>query len=121
MAEKTRRGAAESAPETPESAAAQTAQEPAAEATEPGAVAFPYATVGAAFTAWFNDRVRRLPNATVRLGTKTATVIELHPDGRLQCSLHASAGEPEETFVAFEAQYLDQLLLKFAAQGASGR
>ena len=90
-----------------------------AEAAEtPGAVAFPYSTAGAAFTAWFNDRVRRLPNAVIRLGTRTATVKELHADGRLECSLHASAGEAEETFVAFETAHLDQLLLKFAAQGA---
>ncbi len=88
------------------------------EGAEPGAVAFPYAAAGAAFTNWFNDRVRRLPNATVKLGAKTATVIELHADGRLECSLHASAGEEERQFVAFDSSYLDQLLLKFAAQGA---
>lgn len=88
------------------------------EGAQPGAVAFPYAAAGAAFTAWFNERVRRLHNATIKLGTKTATVVELHADGRLECSLHASAGEAEETFVAFDPAHLDQLLLKFAAQGA---
>ena len=87
------------------------------EGAQGGAVAFPYATAGVAFTAWFNDRVRRLPNPVIHLGTKTATVVELHRDGRLECSLHASAGEQEQQFVAFESSHLDQLLLKFAAQG----
>ena len=98
---------------TADSAAGAQAQEGA----QAGAVAFPYSAAGAAFTAWFNERVRRLPNPVIHLGTKTATVVELHPDGRLECSLHASAGEQEQQFVAFEVQYLDQLLLKFAAQG----
>jgi hypothetical protein len=90
----------------------------AQEGAQPGAVAFPYAQTGAAFTAWFNERVRRLPNPVIRLGTKTATVLELHADGRLDVSLHAGAGEAEQQFVAFDVAYLDQLLLKFAAQGA---
>lgn len=94
---------------------------PAAEAqegAEPGAVTFPYAAAGAAFTAWFNERVGRLHNATLKLGTKTATVRELHADGRLEVSLHAAAGEAEQQFVSFDTSHLDQLLLKFAAQGA---
>jgi len=118
MTEKTGRGAAESAPETTDTPTTQAPGAPAAETTAPGAVAFPYATIGAAFASWFNDRIRRLPNATLKLGTKTATVVELHADGRLECSLHASAGEPEQQFVAFDPSYLEQLLLKFAAQGS---
>ena len=46
------------------------------------------------------------------------TAVRLRPDGRLECSLHASAGEAEQQFVAFDSAYLDHLLLKFAAQGA---
>ncbi|HEX8560334.1 MAG TPA: hypothetical protein VF668_19715 [Pyrinomonadaceae bacterium] len=98
--------------------AAEVAAEAGQEGAQPGAVAFPYSTAGAAFTSWFNDRVRRLHSATLKLGTKTATVKELHADGRLECRLHASAGEAEELFVAFEPAHLDQLLLKFAAQGS---
>ena len=86
--------------ETPESPGAADAG--VQEGTEAGPVTFPYSAAGAAFTAWFNERVRRLPNPTVHLGTKTATVRELHPDGRLEVSMHASAGEAEEMFVAFE-------------------
>jgi hypothetical protein len=108
----------EDAGETPVETGAAAEAGAQGEGAQPGAVAFPYAAAGAAFTSWFNGRLRRLPNPVIRLGAKTATVIELHPDGRLECSLHASAGEAEETFVAFEASHLDQLLLKFAAQGA---
>ena len=105
--------------QTPATTAADSAGEAAPqEGAQAGAVAFPYSAAGAAFTAWFNDRVRRLPNACIRLGAKTATVLELHPDGRLECSLHASAGEEEQRIVAFDASHLDQLLLKFAAQGS---
>ena len=100
----------------PDAAAAETP--PAGDAGQVGAVASPYATAGAAFTAWFNNRVRRLPNPVIHLGTKTASVVELHADGRLECSLHASAGEQEQQFVAFDSAHLDQLLPKFAAQGA---
>lgn len=89
----------------------------AQQASLAGAAAFPYSATGVAFTSWFNGRIKRLPNAVIRLGARTATVKELHADGRLECSLHASAGEAEEAFVAFEPAHLDQLLLKFAAQG----
>jgi hypothetical protein len=89
----------------------------ASEGGQPGAVAFPYAAAGAAFTAWFNDRVRRLTNPAVMLGTKLARVVELHPDGRLECEVETEALEPETQFVAFEAQYLDQLVRKIAAIG----
>ena len=58
-----------------------------------------------------------LPNTQIRLGTKTANAVRLHPDGRLECSLVASAGEGEQTFVAFEGQYLDQLVRKIGAIG----
>jgi hypothetical protein len=89
----------------------------AGETNKPGAVAFPYAAAGAAFTAWFNDRVRRLSSPTVMLGTKRASVIALHEDGRLECEVETEALEPERQFVAFEATYLDQLIRKIAAIG----
>lgn len=104
--------------ETPETPETPSAIAEAQEGTQAGAIAFPYSAAGAAFTSWFNERVRRLPNPFIRLGARSATVKELHADGRLECSLHASAGEAEEIFVAFEAAHLDQLLLKFAAQGS---
>lgn len=87
------------------------------EAGQAGPVAFPYAAAGAAFTAWFNDRVCRLTNPTVMLGTKLARVVELHADGRLECEIETEALEPERQFVAFEASYLDQLVRKIAAIG----
>jgi len=90
---------------------------PAGETGRRGAVAFPYAAAGAAFTNWFNDRVRRLNSPTVMLGTKRASVIALHQDGRMECEVETEALEPERQFVAFEAQYLDQLLRKIAAIG----
>ncbi len=90
---------------------------PAGETGQPGAVAFPYAAAGAAFTAWFNERVRRLNSPTVMLGTKRASVIALHQDGRLECEIETEALEPERQFVAFEATYLDQLVRKIAAAG----
>lgn len=74
-----------------------------------------YVHVGMAFLAWFNEKLGLLPNAQIRLGTKTAQAVRLHPDGRLECSLAAAAGEEEQTFVAFEGQYLDQLVRKIAA------
>ncbi|MET0625738.1 MAG: hypothetical protein ABW250_22575 [Pyrinomonadaceae bacterium] len=90
----------------------------AAETSEtPGAVAFPYSAAGAAFTAWFNERVRRLQNPAVMLGTKLARVVDLHPDGRLEVEIETEALEPERQFVAFEAAYLDQLVRKIAAIG----
>lgn len=88
-----------------------------AEGAQPGAVAFPYAAAGAAFTAWFNERVRQLTSPTVMLGTKRASVLQLHADGRLECEIETEALEPERQFVAFEAQYLDQLVRKIAAIG----
>ncbi len=51
------------------------------------------------------------------LGTKRASVIALHEDGRLECEIETEALEPERQFVAFEARYLDQLLRKIAAIG----
>lgn len=47
--------------------------------------------------------------------TKPARVVELHPDGRLECEVETEAPEPDKQFVAFEAAYLDQLVRKFAA------
>ena len=77
-----------------------------------GSVAFPYSAAGAAFTAWFNDQVRRLPNFRLVLGTTPAHVVALHPDGRLECEVETEALEPERQFVAFDAQHLDQLVRK---------
>lgn len=93
-------------------------QQDAAEGQEPPeARQAGYVRIGMAFTDWFNQRLGRMPNAQIRLGTKSAQAVRLHPDGRLKCSLAASAGEAEQTFVAFEGQYPDQLVRKFSAIG----
>lgn len=84
------------------------------EGGEPGAVAFPFAAAGAAFTSWFNGKVRRLSNPTVMLGTKRARVVELHEDGRLEVEIDIEAPEPERQFIAFESAHLDQLVRKIA-------
>lgn len=76
-----------------------------------------YTGAGTIFTGWFNDKVYRLTNPTIQLGTKTATVVKLHPDGRLECALHGEGGSEAQHFVAFEPQYLDQLLPRFAVPG----
>ena len=94
---------------------AQTQAEGAADAKPQGLA--PYAQAGEAFTAWFNERVRRLPSPTLMLGTKRALALKLHPDGRLECVVETEALEPELHFVAFEAGYLDQLVRKIAAIG----
>ena len=72
-----------------------------------------YVDVGAAFTQWFNSKVPQLVNPTVQLGTKQASVLRLHPDGKLECTIHGEG----QTFVAFEPQYLDQLVRRIAAIG----
>ena len=90
----------------------------AREAHQPGAVAFPYSAAGAVFTAWFNDRVRRLHLPTLWVGATLARVIELRPDGRLEVEIESGAKGRETWFVRFEAAHLDRFLLKFAAQGA---
>lgn len=82
----------------------------------------PFAAAGEVFTDWFNDKVKRLANPTIRLGAKTAMVIALHPDGRLECELpletaQGAETETEQQFVAFDPIYLDMLLKKFAAAG----
>ncbi len=77
----------------------------------------PYALAGGAFTAWFNDKVRQLTSPTVMLGTKRARVVSLLADGRLLVEVETEALEPERQSVAFEAQYLDQLVRKIAALG----
>lgn len=77
-----------------------------------------YVHTGMAFADWFNEKLRQLPNTQIRLGAKTAHAVRLHPDGRLECSLVASAGEDEQTFVAFEGQYLDLLVRKIGALGS---
>lgn len=76
-----------------------------------------YTAAGTICTRWFNERVYRLTNPTIQLGTKTATVVKLHPDNRLECALHGEGGSEAQHFVAFEAQYLDQLLPRFAVPG----
>lgn len=77
-----------------------------------------YAGAGAAFTGWFNDKLRQLPNPSVTLGTKQAHAIALHPDGRLECVLvGATTDEDARQFVAFEGQYLDQLVRRIGALG----
>jgi hypothetical protein len=87
------------------------------EGGQPGAVAFPYAAAGAAFTSWFNEKLLRLPNTSIMLGTKRVHVVELHEDGRLEVELDTEALEPEQQFVAFEVSHLDQLVRKIAALG----
>jgi hypothetical protein len=113
MSEKPREGAADAAaPETPNTNAPA-----AAGGQTPPAAPPPYARAGEAFTGWFNDRVKRLPNPTVMLGTRRAHVVALLADGRLQVEVETEALEPERQFVAFEGQYLDQLVRRIAAIG----
>jgi hypothetical protein len=81
----------------------------------PGAVAFPYATAGAALTAWLTELLRRHPQLTLMLGTRLARVIALHPDGRLECEVETEALEPERQFVALEPRHLDQLVRQLPA------
>lgn len=76
-----------------------------------------YVHIGGAFADWFNGRVRQLSNPSIKLGTKAANVVRLHPDGRLECALHGAEGGEQQTFVAFEAQYLDQLVRRIAVLG----
>jgi hypothetical protein len=111
MSEEQRENAADAA------AATGQGQTPAQGAATDAKAPAPYALAGEAFTGWFNDRVRRLTNPTVMLGTKLARVVELHADGRLECEIETEALEPERQFVAFEATYLDQLVRKIAAIG----
>jgi hypothetical protein len=87
-------------------------------AHHPGAVAFPYAVAGAAFTAWFNDRARRLDHPLVWVGLTLGRVIELHEDGSLEVEVETGAAEPERQFVPLQAAHLDRFLLTFAARGA---
>lgn len=87
------------------------------EGSQQGAVAFPYAAAGAAFTHWFNDKVRQLPSPTIMLGTKRARVLELHEDGRLECEVETEALEPEKLFVVFDTSHLEQLIRRITALG----
>jgi hypothetical protein len=102
--------AAEQTPAATTSAAAQ-------EGTQQSPVAFPYAAAGAAFTAWFNDKLRRLSNPTILLGTKRARVLSLDESGRLSVEVETDALEPDRQFVAFEGSHLDQLVRKITALG----
>ena len=79
----------------------------------PGAVTFPYASAGAALTAWLTERLRRHPQLT--LGTKLARIVALHPDGRLECEVETEALEPERQFVSLEPRHLEQLVRQLPA------
>lgn len=92
-------------------------QASAQESAQQGVVAFPYAAAGAAFTSWFNEKVSKLSNPTIMLGTKRARVTGLYEDGRLAVEIETEALEPEKQFVAFESSHLDQLVRKIAALG----
>lgn len=81
----------------------------------PGAVTFPYASAGAALTAWLTERLRRHPQLTLMLGTRLSRVVALHPDGRLECEVETEALEPETQFVALEPQHLEQLVRQLPA------
>jgi hypothetical protein len=81
----------------------------------PGAVAFPYASAGAALTAWLTELMRRHPQLTLMLGTKLARVVALHPDGRLECEVETEALEPERQFVSLEPRHLDQIVRQLPA------
>jgi hypothetical protein len=76
-----------------------------------------YAAAGEVFTNWFNRRIGELTKPTIRLGAKTAEVIRLHEDGRLECEVEAEGSKNAQVFVAFEATYLDQLLRRITALG----
>ena len=75
----------------------------------------PYFNAGREFTKWFNSMLTRTPNPVLKLGTKTARVETLHDDGRLEVRIEGEGGRDEQQFVAFEARYLDMLLLKLAS------
>ena len=82
----------------------------------PGAVAFPYASAGAALTAWLTELLRRHPQLTLMLGTRLARVVALHPDGRLECEVETEALEPERQFVALEPRHLEQIVRQLPAR-----
>lgn len=103
--------------ETQEAAAADVTQTGTREGGEPGAVSFPYAAAGAAFTSWFNEKLRQLSNPTIMLGTKRARVLSLDESGRLSVEVETEALEPDRQFVAFDGSHLDQLVRKIAALG----
>lgn len=107
----------ESAGQATGATAAAVTQTATQEGGEPGAVSFPYAAAGAAFTAWFNEKLMRLSNPTILLGTKRARVLSLDESGRLSVEVETEALEPERQFVAFEGAHLDQLVRKITALG----
>lgn len=90
---------------------------PDVEKVEGAADTILYAETGRTFTHWFNEKLRRTTNPAVRLGTKTATVVELRDDGRLEVRIEGADGKPEMQLVVFEAEHLDALLKKFAITG----
>jgi hypothetical protein len=75
----------------------------------------PYAKSGEVFANWFNRRVSERGNVTVPLGTKTATINRLLPDGRLACEVPDNDGLGYEVqYVDFDATMVDLLLPKLA-------
>ncbi len=76
-----------------------------------------FVQTGKRFTDWFNQRVAKLSNPKIRLGTKSATVVALHDDARLEVMVETESGADERQYVEFNATYLDMLLKKFAADG----
>lgn len=104
--------------ETPGATSTPATTQPDAQGpAQQGSVASPYAAAGAAFTDWFNEKLRQLPNPTLMLGTKRARVTGLYEDGRLAVEIETEALEPEKQFVAFDGSHLDQLVRKIAALG----
>ena len=99
-------------------AAAGKAAEGAAAAQAPAKVETPdHVAVGKEFTDWFNDKLNALTRPTITLGTKRAEVIELHPDGRLECEVEGTGSQNEQTFVAFDMTHFEQLIRKITALG----
>lgn len=75
----------------------------------------PYAKSGEVFTNWLNRRLSEKGNVTVPLGTKTAAVNRLLPDGRLECDVPGEGGGgSHQQFVSFDETMFDILLPKVA-------
>lgn len=76
-----------------------------------------YAAPGEAFTIWFNHQLRALSRPSIKLGAKSAEVIKLHPDGRLECEVEGAGSQNEKTFVFFDMTHFEQLIRKITARG----
>ena|ERR1051325_6803647 len=92
-------------------------REVSSEQSQTGAATPQFAAAGEVFTNWFNRRIGDLTHPTIKLGTKTAEVIRLHEDGRLECVVEGEGSKNEQIFVAFEPAHLDQLLRRITALG----